>query len=42
MGAVVGLMYGWYNQKNVYVYGVIGAITGGLLNYMIIGYKKEK
>jgi uncharacterized protein YcfJ len=42
MGAVVGLMYGWYNKKNVYVYGVLGAVAGGLINYMVIGYKKEK
>lgn len=42
MGAVVGLMYGWYNQKNVYVYGVLGAIGGGLINYALLGFKKEK
>lgn len=41
-GLVVGLMYGWYHQKNLYVYGVLGAIGGGLINYALLGIKKDK
>jgi hypothetical protein len=40
-GVVVGLMYGWYNQKNLYVYGLLGAIGGGLINYAFLGVKKK-
>lgn len=41
-GLVVGLMYGWYYQKNIYVSGILGAIGGGLINYAILGIKKDK
>jgi hypothetical protein len=43
MGAIIGLMYAWYNQKNIYVYGIMGAIGGGIINYALLGLsKKEK
>jgi hypothetical protein len=36
-------MYAWYNQKNIYVYGIMGAIGGGIINYALLGLsKKEK
>jgi hypothetical protein len=41
-GLVVGLMYGWYYQKNIYVSGILGAIGGGLINYALLGIKKDK
>lgn len=41
-GLVIGLMYGWYNQKNLYVTGILGAIGGGLINYALLGIKKDK
>lgn len=35
-GAVVGMLYGWYSKKNVYVMAILGAIGGGTVNYFII------
>lgn len=40
IGAVAGLMYAWYYQKNLYVFGFIGAIGGGAINYFLIGDTK--
>jgi membrane associated rhomboid family serine protease len=38
-GLAIGLMYGWYYKKNLYVSGVIGAIGGGGINYLL--FKKD-
>jgi di/tricarboxylate transporter len=35
VGLIVGLMYGWYAKKNLYVSGILGAIGGGAVNYFI-------
>ena len=35
VGLVVGLMYGWYSKKNLYVCGILGAIGGGAVNYFV-------
>jgi hypothetical protein len=40
IGAVAGLMYAWYYQKNLYVFGFMGAIGGGAINYFLIGDTK--
>ena len=37
LGLVGGLMFAWYYQKNIYVYGLLGAIGGGVINYMLLG-----
>jgi hypothetical protein len=42
MGAIVGLMYAWYNEKNVYVFGVLGAVGGGIINYLLLPDLKSK
>jgi hypothetical protein len=34
-GLVVGLMYGWYTKKNIYVTAILGVIAGGAVNYFI-------
>ena len=39
VGAIAGLMFAWYKQKNLYVYGCLGAIGGGAINYFLIGKK---
>jgi hypothetical protein len=39
VGAIAGLMFAWYKQKNLYVYGFLGAIGGGAINYFLIGKK---
>lgn len=41
-GLVIGLMYGWYYQKNIYISGILGAIGGGVLNYALLGIRKDK
>jgi hypothetical protein len=33
-------MVGWYYKKNLYVYGLIGTIVGGGINYMILESEK--
>jgi hypothetical protein len=38
-GLAIGLMYGWYYKKNLYVSGVIGAVGGGTINYLL--FKKD-
>lgn len=40
VGAIAGLMFAWYKQKNLYVYGFLGAIAGGAINYFLIGDKE--
>jgi ABC-type amino acid transport system permease subunit len=35
VGVVVGLMYGWYNKKNLYVCAILGAVGGGAVNYFV-------
>jgi len=34
-GLVVGLMYGWYTKKNIYVTAILGVIAGGAVNYFL-------
>lgn len=36
IGLIGGLMVGWYYKKNLYVYGLIGTIVGGGINYMLL------
>lgn len=36
IGLALGLMYGWYYHKNLYVYGIIGALGGGAFNYFLL------
>jgi hypothetical protein len=38
-GLVLGLMVGYYKDKNVYVSGLIGAIVGGVATAMIVNKK---
>ncbi len=40
VGAIAGVMFAWYKQKNLYVYGFLGAIGGGAINYFLIGDTK--
>jgi ABC-type amino acid transport system permease subunit len=35
VGVVVGLMYGWYYKKNLYVTAILGAVGGGAVNYFV-------
>jgi hypothetical protein len=35
VGVVVGLMYGWYYKKNLYVCAILGAVGGGAVNYFV-------
>jgi hypothetical protein len=34
-GLCGGLMIGWYYKKNLYVYGLIGTLVGGTINYYL-------
>lgn len=34
-GLVGGLMVGWYYKKNLYVYGMMGTLVGGAINYYL-------
>jgi nitrate/nitrite transporter NarK len=38
-GLVLGLMVGYYKDKNVYVSGLIGAIIGGVATALIVNKK---
>jgi hypothetical protein len=40
VGLIGGLMVGWYYKKNLYVYGLIGTVVGGGLNYMLFQQDK--
>jgi hypothetical protein len=39
-GGVVGLLYGWYTKKNVWVTATLGAIGGGAINYFLFNESK--
>lgn len=34
-GLVVGLLYGWYTKKNIFVTSILGTLGGGAINYFI-------
>ena len=38
-GLVLGLMVGYYKNKNIYVSGLIGAISGALLTGVLVHKK---
>lgn len=38
-GLVLGLMIGYYKDKNVYVSGLIGAVVGGVATAIIVTKK---
>lgn len=38
-GLVVGMMFGFYKQKNIYVSGLVGAIIGGVATALIVNKK---
>lgn len=38
-GLVVGMMFGFYKQKNVYVSGLVGAVLGGVATALIVNKK---
>lgn len=38
-GLVIGLMLGYYKQKNIYVTGLVGAIIGGVATNLIVRKK---
>jgi len=38
-GLVLGLMVGYYKNKNIYVSGLIGAVIGGVATAMIVNKK---
>jgi len=38
-GLVLGLMIGYYKNKNIYVTGLVGAIIGGLSTAILVNRK---
>jgi uncharacterized membrane protein YeaQ/YmgE (transglycosylase-associated protein family) len=38
-GLIVGMMFGFYKQKNVYVSGLVGAIVGSVATAIIVNKK---
>lgn len=38
-GLVLGLMIGYYKNKNIYVSGLIGAVSGALLTGVVVNKK---
>jgi hypothetical protein len=38
-GLVLGLMVGYYKNKNIYVTGLVGAIIGGVATAIIVNKK---
>ena len=38
-GLVVGMMFGFYKQKNIYVSGLVGADLGGVATALIVNKK---
>ena len=38
-GLVVGMMFGFYKQKNIYVFGLVGAVLGGVATALIVNKK---
>lgn len=39
-GLIIGLMVGYYKQKNIYVSGIIGAVAGAAISGLLI-HKKD-
>jgi hypothetical protein len=35
VGMIGGLMVGWYYKKSLYVYGLLGTVIGGGINYLL-------
>ncbi len=38
-GLIIGMMFGFYKEKNVYVSGLVGGIIGGLSTALIVNKK---
>lgn len=38
-GLIIGMMFGFYKQKNVYVSGLVGGIIGGVATALIVNKK---
>jgi hypothetical protein len=38
-GLVIGMMFGFYKQKNIYVSGLVGAVLGGVATALIVNKK---
>jgi uncharacterized membrane protein YeaQ/YmgE (transglycosylase-associated protein family) len=38
-GLIIGMMFGFYKQKNVYVSGLVGAVIGGVSTAIIVNKK---
>jgi nitrate/nitrite transporter NarK len=38
-GLIIGMMFGFYKQKNVYISGLIGAVIGGVGTAIIVNKK---
>jgi hypothetical protein len=38
-GLVIGMMFGFYKQKNVYISGLVGGIIGGFATALIVNKK---
>ena len=41
VGLLLGAGYGFFKKKNVYIYAVIGAALGGVVNAFLIPYVKD-
>ena len=35
-GLIIGMMFGFYKQKNVYISGLVGAVIGGVSTAIIV------
>lgn len=38
-GLIIGMMFGFYKEKNVYVSGLVGAVLGGVATALIVNKK---
>jgi uncharacterized membrane protein YeaQ/YmgE (transglycosylase-associated protein family) len=38
-GLIIGMMFGFYKQKNVYISGLVGAVIGGVSTAIIVNKK---
>jgi len=38
-GLIIGMMFGFYKQKNVYISGLVGAVIGGVGTAIIVNKK---
>ena len=38
-GLIIGMMFGFYKQKNVYISGLVGGIIGGVATALIVNKK---